>query len=1424
MGMTARGKKRLTLLIGVFVIAAAGIAVAVVVRGQVRAHLMEEALAEGRAAYEAGDYETAMRRIGFYVGRADDNPETMDAEALYLLADARRREPMARGQHLVQAAGLARRAADLMPGDPRPLRMLLELYPALGFGNETLDAADRLLEIEPGDLDAMLLRTEMLAAVGRRAEATESARETLERHPGSNAARSQMVRLMLLDGAEIDEVVAFVEEQARTRPQDLGAQLLLADWQSRVGLASEAASTLLEARELSIETARHLESFVLLLDRIRIGQADDDRSSVEVADALLAEHMDDDALGPAAARIKADRQWRRGDEAGAMAALRPLVADPGEAADETLGLATLMAMEMEELDLISTLREHLDARVSDEARHWSALAAGRLALMEGDLPEAIARLDEAAQLGDAPRLELIAFWRGRALELQGERASALGEYREAVRRSPTWQLARAELITELLGRGRVEEALREAELFTGFAPNASPSGELGLAFSRLFASAVEAGGVGQITVESAITNLGENARRAPASGDLAALYARALAAAGRTAEAEAEIDRIVEGRLRISPDLLRELYNIARQRDLAGAGELSALAGEMFAGNPDVLLLRAMEAARAGRVDEGRAMFRDAIASAGEEASRLSLRRAFARFLVLVDDPEGLDLLHELADEHTDNARVQMDLLEVDAAWTDERMITDAINRLGAVTDEGTGYRIYDARRLLTFLPAEGQDRERALAEAFERLGPLLRSEPPVTPALLLGAEAELLEGDASEAIELLERAVEYEPWRSGVYPRLIEMLQASGRSVDAERRLRDYTQRDDLTDAARRRRVELLMTQGLWSLAVDDAEALADGGAQELHLLARARAGAGDIDGAAEAYATLLASGEADAQAVAAAADLFARRDGFEEGLAALDALPSSLTEEQRALQIAAFHERHGRTTEAERRYAEAVETYGGASSWAEFARMRVRRGDLSEATTVIEEGLAAHPDDSQLRALHQLVNGVEGVDLRPDELAAIAGSLVDERTREAFERLVAAEAALQSDRQAGLGALRDLVSASPTFLPARRLLVVMLLRGPDPDDRTATEREEERNEAVLLARAGMTAMPANARAAQLAYEALNLVGRREQALAAAREWRSRTPVDAFLPDLAIADLLLRGGAAEEALAVLTPWRDRLEEEATEQRPLGLNLLGRALAATGRADEAHALLWDRAQESVVWRGVYLTVAGAVSEASDADAWIERLDALLTTPVERISLANVAFTAASRAPSPERFERVLALAAPLADDASYGLAAMMLAGVSAEQLGDLDAAMGWYRRAIEAGHEEPVAYNNLAYLQYSEGGSVEEAAELAQRAVELGESQGRSAVERATFHDTLAEILASMDRTADAETHYRRAVELAPAEARYRVGLAEALVNQGRVQPAQAEMIRAESLLQGRIDEALERRLRELQETIDGMG
>jgi len=1422
MPMTRRGKRRLTLLIGALFVAVIGVAGAVVVRDRVRARLMQEALAEGRDAYESGEFVRAMDRLGYYVGRADEDPETMDAEALYLLAEARRREPMDRGRHLSSAAGLARRASELMPDDPRPVRLLMELFTALGYAGETLEASERLLELLPGDAEAMWTRAMVLSELGRRGEAAEAARAMLESHPGDDRPRALLVNIMVLDGRPVEEVLAFLREQAEGHPDDLGTRLLLAEWQARARLDDEARDTLREARSLPIETARDLAGLVAMLDAMSVRDEGGERPA---GDAVLARAAERPELQEAAARIGAERLWKRGDAQGALNALTPLVTEPSDAEDDTVGLTLVLAIELGDEARAEAMEEALSQRTSAQARHWLALAHGRRALARSEWTEAISRFSEASSLSARARNDLIAYWSGAASASLGEQRSAIERYEAAVRADPTWQRARAALLNELLSAGRNAEAVRQAASFFGATRDATLGGELGFAIARVFAAAVEAGGVGQITVEDGLAQLERAAESRPESGDLAALHLRALAAAGRIEAAQDALDRILDEALPMTPSTLRDLHNAARRHELAGVERLAFLARDAHPENPDVLFMLAMEAARAGRVDEGRALFREAMADA-PEGERLGYERAMARFLVNAGDPDGVELLKRLAEEHPEHARVQIDLLETDAAWAEERVVEEAINRLGALSPDGVGHRVFEARRLLTFLPSDEVERDRALASAYERLAPLLRSEPPVVPALLLASEAAILEGNRAEAIELLARAAEYDPRRRGVFPRLIELLQAEGRRIDAERRLRDYAQQEGLSVEERRRRAELLMNQGLWDLAAADAEALAaDCGARDLFLLALARQGGGDLEAAGDAFRRLLDAGGGETQMITAAADFFARRDGFEAGLSVMDRLPAELTPEERVLQRAAFFERHGRMDEAASMHQRAVEEFGGPQAWAELARMHVRRGDIESATSVIEEGLAAHPDDASLKALAQLSRATDADALNQEEIAAIAGSLVDAGSRDALTRMIEAGRILGADRAAGLDALRDIVDASPTFFPARQTLVAALLNPGEQASRTAAQRGRELEEAVRVAQDAINAMPTNPRAAQLAYETLYAAGQGEQALSAAREWRRRTPLDAFVPDMAIAGLLVQLGRPQEAVAALAPWRARIEASADE-RPQALVLLANALAAAGRAEEAHALLWPRVEENEEWARAYLQVAGAVRPASEIMPWIDRLEPIMTGDADRIQLANLAYQVAGATQAPEIFRRVIELASPHMESENDGaaLSAMMLVAVSFEQLERVDEAIALYRRMLEQGREEPVALNNLAYLSYTEGGSLEESIELAQRAVDLAEQRGRPAGERAVFLDTLAELLAADGSMEAASQRWREAIALDGSVARFHVGLAEALAELGRFEEAEVEAVAAETIMSGASDPDLQSRLDEVRRRIESRG
>src|SRR3954463_4445636 len=114
--MTPRAKKRTALLLGALALMVALGAGAVGLRRAQRGRLESESRAEGLAAHAAGDYDTALKKLGYYVGQ-----RKQDSGARMAVADSRRRVPMDNAKHLLRAADFCKQAAQVKPADPAPL-------------------------------------------------------------------------------------------------------------------------------------------------------------------------------------------------------------------------------------------------------------------------------------------------------------------------------------------------------------------------------------------------------------------------------------------------------------------------------------------------------------------------------------------------------------------------------------------------------------------------------------------------------------------------------------------------------------------------------------------------------------------------------------------------------------------------------------------------------------------------------------------------------------------------------------------------------------------------------------------------------------------------------------------------------------------------------------------------------------------------------------------------------------------------------------------------------------------------------------------------------------------------------------------------------------------------------------------------------
>jgi Flp pilus assembly protein TadD len=133
-----------------------------------------------------------------------------------------------------------------------------------------------------------------------------------------------------------------------------------------------------------------------------------------------------------------------------------------------------------------------------------------------------------------------------------------------------------------------------------------------------------------------------------------------------------------------------------------------------------------------------------------------------------------------------------------------------------------------------------------------------------------------------------------------------------------------------------------------------------------------------------------------------------------------------------------------------------------------------------------------------------------------------------------------------------------------------------------------------------------------------------------------------------------------------------------------------------------------------------------------------------------------------------------------------------------------------------YRESIAVIPEEPITLNNLSFLLTSQGIKLDEAIELAERAVANSERFGFPPSQRVNFIDSLGEALTRAGRFDEASTTFRKGLALEPTNRLLMIGLAESLIGAGKANEARPWLTQLEQTAPVRaVDDPLNSRLRE---------
>lgn len=1329
-----------------------------------RASLRERARAEGMAAYAEQNYPRAAERLGYYVGR-----QRGDGEALLAFADSVRRTPRPNNGHLVRAVAPNRFAAEALPGDPRPLRNLLDLYTQLGFGQETVGVADQLLALEPNDEEALQAKAFAQYRLGRLNAARETAEDMLQISPVAPWALGVIVETRLQAGDPPADIERWLGTLAEAHPGDVDILLLTARVQSAAGEIELARETLRVASRQSFDSVDEARRLIGALDANGLGLD---------GDAMLARIGDEGFVS-----LSVERLWKQGRLAEARRRATDALAAQDEPRVNLAGLGAMVGAEgaAERLEMMV---ESADPDIATAAQDWQALAECRAEIEDGDIKDVVDRLRAlqsrmSTDSGMDPRAAAASYLLGAAHVRQGNLADAIAAWRTLLNSDPSWTLARAGIATALLDAGRADEAYRDAFIMLQRSPGNPVAARVYLlATSQLLERGATLPESQSVRLDEAVLQLREAVKN---DGDLLCVVAQVQLARGDVGGATDTLQAIEASSGPASAGALARLAIMAQQIDAGYARAVGELAGRQGALGDQFAVAEAIAAGRRGDLDEGLRILDEAIASATAE-NRINLERARAQYLRSIDQRRALEALRALADREPGNVLVQTDLLNHPLAWEDCAVAGEALRRLGAlVGQESSLWKTFEARRLLACDGSAG-----AAANALLLLTPVLQADPMAVEPRLLAADADLALQDRASAITRLSEYVNRDGRDVRVHLRLVPLLRQAGRPDDAQNLLLRTAQIEPIPTPQRVQRAMLLETGDRIAEARADYIAAAETGDRNalVALLAHA-ARARDFERGDAALDKLRAMPGRDLASAEVIAAYLAAKDDLAGAVEALRNAPN-IDEDDRAIATARLLRREGEDDEAARTLLERADRGGGVGVWTEVVSIRLENNEIEEASRILERAQQRYPDDARLQALRGAVNLVGGTQGAAAAMAAINAAIALQNAPPEMREL-----GLVLERHVGgrttveqyMESLRSITTRHPTFQLGWRTLITAAIEAGRPI------------EAVNAAQAMITAMPTEISALRMATETLAGVRRFDEALLVAQTWRERAGSHSYEADLTVAELYGIVGRPEDALAAIIPHRERIEANDTAE-PAHFMLLVRLLAGAGRASEARALMDPRVASDVAWAEQYVyAVESLRTKPQTCRDWLRHAEGwTTTTPRLTILLGNgwrVLAQSTGDASDYREAARLLGAGAAQSPSAEIFVA---LAEAQAGH-GDQGAAEASLRRALRI-NEDPIALNNLAALLAEVRPSDPEARALATRALEIARAAKVPAGALASFLDTLGYAELRAGRPQEALRAFREALSVQPGLAEAMVGSAEAHLLLGDHEAARSALVR----------------------------
>lgn len=1382
----------------------------------------------GYAALQAGEYYTALHKIGPYLQR-----HPTDAEALMKYATARVNVAERNGKHIGEGISLFRRLLELEPGNEAAREQLLELYLMAGYHAEILSATSGR-----EDLPSIRARAVALARTDKLPPALKDAADYLAKKPQDLQMQIFYVAVQKRAGEADEKILERVVALQKEHPDDPRYELLLGFTYMTLGNKEEAlkwtrhaAARKLEEPELVRLAVEHFDSELL--------------DSPSEASALLERTA---GLGGDVQfqRMMYERLYRSGRVEEVAKRLAFLDEQKEKADTDLLGHRAMALLDLKRYDEAAQVIAQLESKKDDfTAQAWAGVLSAWP--REGE-PADDKRIIEACRDGlksksDNPyfRLQL-----GDALARLGENEQAQQEWAIAARNARLWPEPLQRVLRAAATTGYSQAVSQLADRLLKLAPD-DPEVLATVAVIRWRAAGPPGAAATAAAIDESLKLVDQALAAHPTAETPAGVKIMLLEAAGRVDEAKAFVEKILDKQ---SPNLTETGYlSLARASEAGMLGLEQACfkrAREVHGSSATIEYAEASWHIRRKEATTGIETFEKA-RTAVADRNRINWQLCGARLLEEAQDERAGAAWRELANNQPDNLLVQRLAMSANSTQQDRELVKLCIDRIGKVLEnQGVAWRLAEAQWIVTGLSSrkDAAEREQELVKATGILNDLVRQYPESFAGRVLLAQclAELKKTDG--AIEHFKAAARLSPGHLNVQIELARLLQEQ-RAFDeakphlelAERILdsaappttgptpladpaappepvRPQVAADRPTDEAWGVLAELYRQRGDADHAIEILRKRDRGHpvAQDLDL-ERLLAQRGRLSD--EQAKELLAA--PTIPSISLVAEFYARQgrlDDAEATLLLLDNLPAAQPGEKEYVRGIYYQRRADLVKSVEHLRDATNASPKAAVAWRALIASLLLDGRGEDAVQAAVDAMAAVPESEsvgfrQVTEQRELVTELAKHELVRQMLVALMGPAKEVEPVNRALQVISKGLDSKSQLAQVVTQIRPTADTAPALVPLQDLLIRLYML------------DQQFDEAVRAASRLMRFVPADPLPARRYAEALAAAGRWSEVIPATEQWRDRIGAPTVETDLMMAQAYVATRNPAAAEKQLKPYVDRAAKDPLKWVPV-VRIYAQALIGQQRIDDARSFLEPTLAAGWQLREVWLLLAvQRINDGDQVTAWLNHLDTILPADGidERLALTGARLQLASRTKLPAHRE---------AADASVAAQEKLLLGstgvrseqwlalaVLRERFGDPTGAEAGYRKALEIKPNDPVAQNNLAMLIIRRDGDIAEAQQLAAKA-----AGNRDHAARADFLDTLSQVQRKAGKYAPAESAAREAVQLRPDNLSFRIGLAECLADGGNNDEARKTLEEAERRLPPGADESLRSRCESLRQKL----